>query len=254
MSLNIFYIIAIVLGGGALLFGYLGSAYDSKKSSEEQISKISIKFDKLGTQIAQLQSISNPGNEEINKLTKEYGNIAKEYIQVMPQKAQQLKVAQEQKKLNEIQESRHLQKDLDYIEQNLRALINGFNAQGAKIRYETMQFPSNIFSKEPYQLKVIIDEKDYWSIHFVDREMDKIGLMIVRIVNEKGIEMLTDDSIILRWQGNQYGFSLNSRISSEVKDNVMQGITLSLKPLAQLHIELKTLLINLTKYELARKR
>jgi hypothetical protein len=119
-----------------------------------------------------------------------------------------------------------------------------------------MSFLPNPFkSPEPFQMRLHIDQTDYWSLHFVDREIDKIGLMLVRmIINESDQEVLTNDSIVFRWVGSdQYGLSLNSRISAEVHENVLGDLDSQLHPISEAKRDLENLMVNLVKYELARK-
>jgi hypothetical protein len=114
-------------------------------------------------------------------------------------------------------------------------LVRSFGSEEAIIVFSDAPFPSNSFSSQPFQLKLYVDQSDYWSFHFVDREIDKIGLMLVRIVkNEHGQETLTNDSIVFRWVGpDQYGFSLNNRISAEVRENVFGNLDNNLHPISQ---------------------
>lgn len=119
-----------------------------------------------------------------------------------------------------------------------------------------MAFPSNIFSSEPYRLRLFVNESDFWSIHFVDRQMGKIGLMFVRVVkDDSGREFLTNDSVVFRWVGtDRYGFPLNDRISPEARTNLMEGLGTDIRPLTSAESDLKQFVVSLVKYELARSR
>jgi|GEM_PF-2229916 len=253
--MNVYYILAILFLALSAFFGYIGANYSSKQSDDTQIKKISKRFDELGVKISEIQSGSN-GKEALVKFNKEYKALAKEYLEILPQKAQQLKVDSERQKLNEIQRSREIQKIVDYVTNTLQELVDGFRSEGATVNFERMAFPSNIFSNENFQLKLTVNEDNYWSIHIVDRELDKIGLMFVRIErNDLGRENLTNDSIVFRWVGtDRYGFSLNGRLSIEARENVFEGLDSGIHPLTQAETDLKRLLINLVKYELARKK
>jgi hypothetical protein len=255
MTLNLYYILAIVFLALSALFGYLGTNLESKRSSDDQLDKISERFDELGERISGLQS-SAVSTSDLEGVNEEYRRIAREYLEILPQKAQQLTVDTERRRLAEIERSREIQQIADFVSRTLADLVRSFASEGAPITFTATPFPSNIFSPQPFQIRLSADEMDYWSLHFVDRRMDKIGLMLVRITrNSVGQETLTNDSIVFRWIGSdQYGFSLNDRISSEVRQNVFDGLDNQVHSISQAEEGLERLLINLVKYELARKR
>jgi hypothetical protein len=95
---------------------------------------------------------------------------------------------------------------------------------------------------------------EYWSIHLVDREPGKIGMMFVRILQEKdGRELLTNDSIVFRWVKNErFAFSLNERIGEEVKRNVFGDLNNQYHPIDDAKTQLETLVVNLFKYVIAK--
>ncbi|HWF59900.1 MAG TPA: hypothetical protein VN666_06280 [Nitrospira sp.] len=103
----------------------------------------------------------------------------------------------------------------DFVATTLTQLAVGFRRQGVVLKFDTVKFPANAFSGEPYQLKLFIDDTEFWSIHLVDRQIGKVGLMFARIVRDtNGQELLTNDSIVFRWVGtDRFGFSLNDRMT-----------------------------------------
>jgi hypothetical protein len=154
--------------------------------------------------------------------------LSREYLETLPERVKQLQAEAEHRRLAEIKKSRDIQEITDFVSGTLADLVKAFGREGVKIVFTDAPFPSNIFSPEPFQMKLYIDQTDYWSLHFVDREMDKIGLMLVRMITTgSGQEVLTNDSIVFRWMdSDQYGFSLNSRISAEVRENVFGQLAL----------------------------
>lgn len=255
MSLNIFHVLAIICLALSALFGYLGSTYESRRSKDEQLEKISKRFDELGANISRLQADSS-NLQEVDNITDQYKDLAQEYLSVLPQKAQQLRVDAEKQRLDEIQKSREIQSLTDFVSKTLAGLVAEFRRQGIPIGFETMAFPSNMFSLEPYRLRLFVNDSDFWSIHFVDRQIGKIGLMFVRVLKDKsGREFLTNDSVLFRWVAtDRYGFSLNDRISPEARTNLMERLGTDVRPLSSAQSDLKQFVVNLVKYELARSK
>lgn len=186
----------------------------------------------------------NAGTEQKRTAPLERGRLVKEYLEILPERAQQLTADTERRKLAEAKRSHEIQKITEFVSRNLVELVTSFSDKGTTIKFKSSQFPKNIFSSQPFQMKLSVDEMDYWSLHFVDRNPDRIGLMLVRILRkDDGGEILTNDSIVFRWAGSdKYGFSLNERISPE-----------DLRHITQTEQDLEKMMINLVKYELARK-
>jgi formylglycine-generating enzyme required for sulfatase activity len=194
--------------------------------------------------------------EQTPKAPVERNRLAREYLEILPNKVRQLEVDAGRRKAAELERSREIQELTDFVSDTLVDLVRTFQNQGAIITFGNNQFPANVFSQESFQLKLYVDQTDFWSLHFVDREVDKIGLMLVRMTkDENDREFLTNDSIVFRWVGsNRYAFSLNSHISAEVRENVFDGLDRELHPISQAKQDLEKLMINLVKYELAKKK
>ena len=255
MALNIYYLLAIACLAFSALFGYLGANYESRRSGDEQLDKLSARFDELGEKIANLQSAPHR-QEQVGQVSEEYKNLVRDYLSILPQKAQQLRVDSEKERFAQLQRSREIQTVTDFVVRTIAGLVAEFRREGVSINFEEMKFPSNAFSIEPYQLKLFVDASDYWSIHLVDREMGKIGLMFVRVMRDaNGRELLTNDSVVFRWVGtDRYGFSLNDRISPEVRKNVFEGLSFTIRSLSTATSDLELFPVNLVKYEIARAR
>ncbi|HGS4750768.1 TPA: hypothetical protein ACMDRF_003641 [Vibrio cholerae] len=250
--MNLYYFIAVVLLAGSAVFGYLGANYESNKSDEIQLSKISQKFEELGDQVKALNS-AEVQSEKVEELNQQYQDLAKEYMSVLPQKAQRLIVEKENEKLSLLKQSHKYKDQLEFIRKTSASLVNTFKVSGADVTYSDMKVPSDMFSNEPFQLKISSQSEEYWSVHLVDREPNRIGIMFVRIEVHDGQEYLTNDSIVFRWLAdNNYGFSLNSDISNEAASQVSDLLSRQAQPLEHAPQELELLLQNIIKYSLAK--
>jgi hypothetical protein len=180
----------------------------------------------------------------------------RDYLSVLPEKAQQLRVDAERQRLTELDRSRQIRTTADFVATTLTQLVAEFGRQGVVVKFDTAKFPANAFSEEPYQLKLFVDDTEFWSIHLVDRQIGKVGLMFVRVVRgTNGQELLTNDSIVFRWSGtDRFGFSLNDRMMQETRSNVFEGLDSAIRPLSSAEADLKRLLVNLLKYEIARAK
>lgn len=134
MNLNIFYLLAILCLALSALFGYLGSNYESRRSGDEQLKKISEGFDELGAKISKLQADSN-NPQQVDSITEQYKDLVRDYLSVLPQKAQQLRVDAERQRLDEIQKSREIQSLTDFVSKTLAGLVAGFRKEGISIGF-----------------------------------------------------------------------------------------------------------------------
>ena len=251
--MNAYYILAIICLACSALFGYLGANYESKKANDQQLSKISRGFESLGQQISELKE-TEVTPSDIQSIDKKYQDLAQEYMKALPAEAQNLLVEKEAYKLNQIKQSRALISQIDVVRNTAQNIVVAFRSKAAEIKYQDMPAPANLFSEQPFQLKLQVSTREYWSIHLVDREPDKIGIMFVRISRqENGQEFLTNDSIVFRWANNdRFSFSLNSRISEEVKRKVFDSLDNNFHPVADAEGQLEKLVVNMVKYMLAK--
>ncbi|ELV8652997.1 hypothetical protein QNE78_004039 [Vibrio vulnificus] len=250
--MSLYYLIAVLLLAGSALFGYLGANYESNKSDEKQLSKISQKFDELGEQVQAMNSdVAESG--KIKEINKQYKDLAEEYMNVLPQQAQRLVVEKENAKLNLLSQSHKYKDQLEFIRKTSSSLIQAFNDSGANISYSDMVVPSDMFGNEDFQLRISVQPEEYWSVHLVDRIPNRVGIMFVRIEVKNDYEYLTDDSIVFRWLGeDRYGFSLNGNISKEVSEQVSSPLSREPQTLDHASDELELLLQNIIKYSLAK--
>ncbi len=251
--MNAYYILAIIFLACSALFGYLGANYESKKSNDKQLSKISREFENLGQQISELKE-TEVTSSDLQSIDKKYQDLAQEYMKALPAEAQNLLVEKEAYKLEQINQSSALISQIDVVRNAAKNVVTAFTSKGAEIKYQDMTAPANLFSKQPFQLKLEISTREYWSIHLVDREPNKIGMMFVRISRqESGQEFLTNDSIVFRWANNDsFAFSLNSNISEEVKRKVFDSLDNNFHPIAEAEDQLEKLVVNIVKYMLAK--
>jgi len=251
--MNAYYIFAIICLALSAYLGYLGSNYESEKSNDQQLSKISEEFQNLGQHIIELKE-TKASNAELEEVDEKYKELAQKYMKALPAEAQNLVVEQETYKLEQFNISKNLIQQINIVRETAKNVTTAFSSQGAKIQYKDMAAPANLFSNEPFQLRLSSSEKEYWSIHLVDKEPGKIGLMFVRILKqENGTETLTNDSIVFRWvQNEQFAFSLNSRIAEEVVRKVFETLDINYHPIAEANSKLEVLVINLAKYILAK--
>jgi hypothetical protein len=251
--MNAYYILAIICLSCSALFGYLGVNHESRKSSDEQLSKISREFDNLGEQISALKG-TEVTSSDLKSIDKRYQDLAQEYMKVLPAEAQNLLVEKEAYRLEQINQSSAIISQIDIVRNTAKKVVAAFTSKGADIKYHDMPAPANLFTKQTFQLRLQISTKEYWSINLVDREPNKIGLVFVRISrNEGGQEFLTNDSIIFRWtKNNSFFFSLNSNISEEVKRKVFNSLDNNIHPIAEAEDKLERLVVNLVKYMLAK--
>jgi hypothetical protein len=212
-----------------------------------------VKSRRLGEDIS---SIIGPPTTGRSKRLEPDKNLVRDYLSVLPEKAQQLRVDAERQRLAELDRSREIRTTADFVARTLTELVTEFRRQGVSIKLDTTKFPANAFSSEPYQLKLSFNDSEFWSIHLVDRQIEKVGLMFVRVVRDaNGQELITNDSIVFRWVGtDRYGFSLNDRISQEVRSNVFEGLDSIVHPFSSAEADLERFLVNLTKYEIARAK
>ncbi|HWF59901.1 MAG TPA: hypothetical protein VN666_06285 [Nitrospira sp.] len=105
MALNIYYLLAIVCLALSALFSYLGANYESRRSGDEQLDKLTARFDDLGEKIASLQGASQSGNQ-LDEVKEEYKSLVRDYLSVLPEKAQQLRVDVERQRLDKLDRSR----------------------------------------------------------------------------------------------------------------------------------------------------
>jgi hypothetical protein len=101
VALNIFYLLAIICLALSALFGYLGANYESRRSGDEQLGKLSARFDDLGEKIASLYGVSRSENQ-LDEVKEEYKSLVRDYLSVLPEKAQQLRVDVERQRLTEL--------------------------------------------------------------------------------------------------------------------------------------------------------
>jgi hypothetical protein len=250
--MNAYYVAAILFLGLSVYLGYLGNNYESKKSNSQQLNEISKEFRTLGEQITELKGTQIEA-EEIKEIDEKYKLLAQQYMKALPAKAQSLIVEKEEDKLEKINISKTLLPQIDLVKETAKNLSTVFSSEGADLQYTEMSIPTNLFSNEPFQLRLSSSMSEYWSIHLVDREPG-IGMMFVRILQEKdGRELLTNDSIVFRWVKNErFAFSLNERIGEEVKRNVFGDLNNQYHPIDDAKTQLETLVVNLFKYVIAK--
>jgi hypothetical protein len=249
MSANTYYALAVVFVTLSAIFGYIGA----NRSGDEQAEKLSRKVDELGDKISSLPT-THVTPQKVEDIESEYKDLVREYLSTLPEKSQELKIEQEKRRLAQLEATRTIKPVVDFVSSTLGNLAAEFTKNGVPISFEATPFPANVFSNEPYQMKLNVHGQDYWSVHFVDREVNKIGLMFVLIESRGQSEHLTNESIVFRWVGSdRYGFSLNNRISDEAKSNIFDGLNTNSHALSGAEQDLKRLLVNLVKYEVARK-
>jgi len=248
--MNVYYGLAILCLAASAFFGYLGSNVESSKSDAVQLKQISEKFDELGAQVTELKK-NDITIEDVDVINNKYKELAQEYMKALPLEAQGLVIAKETKKLKLINDSIKYANKLNEIRALSKDIVLAFQSSGANIYFTDMEVPKDIFGEQFFNLKIYATESEYWSIHLVDKESNRIGVMFVRVIVEDNIDYLTNDSIVFRWFPNeQYAFSLNSKISDNVKDRVALGLSLSKTPLINSNAELELLIQNIVKYEL----
>lgn len=251
--MNTYYIFAIICLALSAYLGYQGSNYESKKSNDQQLSKISEEFQNLGQQIIELKE-TEVSTTQLEEIDEKYKDLAQQYMKVLPAEAQSIVVEQEEYKLEQFNISKNLIPQINIVRETAKNLVAAFSSEGADIHYQDMAVPANLFSNEPFALRLNSSGNEYWSIHLVDREPGKIGVMFVKIKSQdNGSEILTNDSIVFRWYENEkFAFSLNSRIGEEVKKKVFDKLDNNYHPIAEANTQIEALVLNLIKYILAK--
>ena len=260
--INLWYIAAIIFGALTAFCTYYGATVDSKNGAAEQTARIETQLQALGTQIQslRLEPESTEQSTKRHALEEKYKYLAEEYFRSVPLRTAQAEARTAKQRVEEIQKTQELETYFISIRSEIEKVIAAYNSsvERTAIRLMSRDVPKNLFdAKENHPAYVMLefDAKRFWAIRIVSYPNKTMALQIVRLIDPDGTASydamrLTNDSINLVITGEQFGISLNTAISDEVRENIAGGAGTEMRPLSDLTKSAAELTRRIIEYEL----
>ena len=237
--INAWYIAAVIFTALAAYSAYYGSVVHSRRSAEEQNSRIEAQLESLGQRIQDLRidSKSEEDSTKIDEIDERYRQLAEEFFESIELRAAKEESRTAQEKVAKIQKIQKLEAHLREIEKEARELAEAYNESSDKIsiKIESNTKVENLHGTDPENIPYILlnfEDSRFWGIRVVSYPNRTIALQFVRLVSPENSLVyqqmrLTDDSINIVLLEDKFTVSLNAKISEAIKANIADKLTLN---------------------------
>ncbi len=172
--INAWYIAAIFLGAVAAFCAYYGSIVESKRSSEEQTSRIETQLQSLGTQLQDLRHTEDlpARSAKVEEVDKKYQAIAEEFFRSAPLRTAQEEARTAKHRVEEVQKTQEVEAYFRTVKREAEKLAAAYNKSAGRtvLELQSNGVPENLFRPSQdhpaYVLLKFVGPK-YWSIRVV---------------------------------------------------------------------------------------
>jgi hypothetical protein len=214
-------------------------------------------------------SESHPETERESALKPSYADAsatpdqleaARQFLDGIASRRQQIRRRESEKASAKSTRSQQLRSLTSEVEREIGEIVAAFNDAANKkiVGLQISEFPTNVFDNlNAYRILLSFGGRVHWLVRFVTYQDGTPAFQLVRVVGEPHANVsanfqLTNDSINLVLQGDQFWISLNSAISDDVVSEVVRKIERTNRPLSQLPEALLSLLRGSIEFELVR--
>lgn len=241
--MNGWYIAAIIFGALTAYCTYYGSVVQSRRSSEEQSSRLGAQLQSIGTDIQELRrKVDTPKDSaKLQEVDKKYQALAEEYFRSAKLRAAQEEARSAKQQVDEVRRSQQIESYFRFIENEITKLAAAYNNTAGEtvLEIESNGFPENLFRPSQdgaaYILLKFKDHK-YWGVRISLHSRRLLAIEFVRLISQDGSSnyktmQITGDSILLIFDDDKFRVSLHEAISSTARANIADGISTSWQPL-----------------------